>query len=409
MNSHVTKTESGSPEIEPIPDDHESKASYVVGLGASAGGLEALVDFFDAMPADSGMAFVVVQHLSPDYKSLMDELLGRHTTMQIVKVSDGQALGPNRIYLPPPKKNLTLFNGQLLLTSPDRHIALNLPIDFFFRSLAEDQENRAIGVVLSGTGSDGTRGIQAIKKAGGMVMVQDENSAKFDGMPKSAISTGLVDYVVSPRQMPEIILGYANHPLIVRGHKADPNFSIHQTGMTKLVAMLRTQTGVDFSYYKQPTVQRRIERRLGINQVSDLEQYLKFISDHPEEIDALYRDLLIGVTKFFRDKDEFDYLRKQVVPSIFERNQQEKVIRAWVVGCSTGEEAFTLAMLLYDHMKNARQYYEIKVFATDIDKDAITRGSQGVYPDGIAADLDPLFLEKYFGKCPETRLSPKLI
>lgn len=378
-----------------------SQGYYIIGIGASAGGLEALVNFFHNMPSDSGMAFVVVQHLSPDYKSLMDELLARHTNMEIIKITDGMTIMPDRIYLLPPKKNLTIFNRQLLLTTPDPALPFNLPIDFFFRSLAEDQEEKSVGIILSGTGSDGSRGIQAIKKAGGMVMVQDEQSAKFDGMPRSAIGTGLADYVEIPEKMPEIILSFISHPLIAGTSRNIAEFSQDETEMAKLIAMIRTRTGVDFSFYKQATIQRRIERRMGMSQTVNLRGYLKYINEHNEEIDALYRDMLIGVTRFFRDKDEFDYLKKNIIPVLFKNCLKNKIIRAWVAGCSTGEEAFTIAILLYDYMLSLKDHYEIKVFATDIDNDAIIKAGHGIYPEGIAADMDPVFLDKYFDRTAE--------
>ncbi|MEE4355678.1 MAG: chemotaxis protein CheB [Desulfococcaceae bacterium] len=395
--------EAGTPEETKCAEKSEGNipCSFVVGLGASAGGLEALVEFFSHAPPDTGMSFVVVQHLSPDYKSLMDELLARHTEMEIIKVSDGISLQSNRIYLLPPKKNLTIFNRQLLLSDSASHTGLNLPIDFFFRSLAEDQEDRAIGIILSGTGSDGTRGIQAIKKAGGMTLVQDEQSAKFDGMPRSAVATGLVDYIIRPAEMPKAMLAYARHPVISGVEDRSRIFSHYETDLTKLIAMLRSRTKVDFSFYKTATIQRRIERRMGITGTANLGEYLQYTKDYPEEVDALYRDLLIGVTRFYRDKDEFNYLREKIIPVIFENCRKDKMIRAWVVGCSSGEEAFTIAILLYDYMVSQKKYYEIKVFATDIDKDAIIRAGQGIYPDGIAGDLDAVLLEKYFDKISE--------
>ena len=371
---------------------------HIVGVGASAGGLEALIQFFEAMPSDTGMAFVVVQHLSPDHKSLMGELLAKHTRMEILPVTDGMKVRPDCIHLPPPQKNLNLFNGSLLMTPSPAHRGLNLPIDVFFRSLAEDQEENAIGIILSGTGSDGTRGIQAIKKAGGMVMVQDERSAKFDGMPRSAIQTGMVDYVLPPGDMPETLLGFTRHPLIAGKRRESSPIASEETDMTKIVAMLRSRTGVDFTYYKQSTVIRRIERRMGIVGCVALSAYLAYLRENPEEVGALYKDLLIGVTKFYRDRDDFDYLREKVIPKIFENNREEKRIRVWVAGCSTGEEAYTIAILLQDYMDLMGTQYEIKVFATDIDRDAIEKASLGHYSAGIATDLNPRLLDRFFDK-----------
>ncbi len=386
--------------------DEESEAEtenplYIVGLGASAGGLEALVTFFEHMPNDSGMAFVVVQHLSPDHKSLMDELLGRHTRMEVLQVKDGMAVKANRIYLLPPKKNMILFNRKLLLTEPNHRRGLNLPIDIFFRSLAEDREEKAVGIILSGTGSDGTRGIYAVKQAGGMVMVQDDANAKFDGMPKSAIATGLVDFIRTPERMPEVLINYVSHPLITRKKAAGAEFNANDTDLTKIIALLRSRKAVDFTYYKPSTVIRRIQRRIGIAQMENLGSYLIHLQENPDEIDALFKDLLIGVTRFFRDREEFGFLRERVIPELFQNNHDTRKIRIWVAGCSTGEEAFTIAILLQDYMDTNREAYEVKIFATDIDKDSLEKGSMGYYPDGIAADMDPALLERYFTKTGE--------
>lgn len=418
---------------------------HIVGIGASAGGLDALLTFFNHMPKDSGLAFVIIQHLSPDHKSLMGELLAKRTEMEILEVRDGMEAKADHVYLIPPKKNLTVFNRKLLLASLSHHRGLNLPIDVFFRSLAEDQEEKAIGIILSGTGSDGTRGIMAIKKAGGLVIVQDEKSAQFDGMPKSAINTGVVDFVCIPEQMPEIILNYITHPFIGEKRKHYETISTQETDLTKVIALLRSRTSVDFTYYKTSTVVRRIERRMGIVQAATVKEYLDYLVDHPEELDSLYKDLLIGVTRFFRDKEEFEFLKNRIVPGIFENNKKEKTIRVWVVGCASGEEAFTIAILLQNYMdslyeketgqkalieaspedlsqagnlqrenpKNLdanlrkpgeRGYsrkYEVKVFATDIDKNAIEKASLGHYPDGIATDLPDDLLERYFIKTDE--------
>ncbi len=376
----------------------DEKPSHIIGIGASAGGLEALVEFFRNINSETGMAFVVIQHLSPDHKSLMDELLARHTRMEIFQITDGMSLRPDCIYLLPPKKNLAIFNGKLLLSGIDSRRVLNLPIDIFFRSLAEDQEERAIGVILSGTGSDGARGIKAIKQVGGLVIVQDEKSAKFDGMPQSAISTGMVDYIRSPDQMPEVILSYTSHPLISGKNVNYNRLADEETDLTKIIALLRSRTTVDFTYYKPSTVVRRIERRMGIVHAESLNDYLNLLYETPGEIDSLYKDLLIGVTRFFRDGNEFTFLGDQIIPRIFENNDKKREIRIWVVGCSSGEEAYTIAILLQEYMEKIRQQFKVKVFATDIDRQAIERASLGIYPVGIAEDISPGLLEHYFDK-----------
>lgn len=251
--------------------------TYYVGIGASAGGLEALQELFKAMPEDSGMVFVVVQHLSPDYKSLMDELLSRYTKMDIYIATDGMETQPNKVYLIPPKKNLSIFHGRLFLEDQEPNKGLNLPIDIFFRSLAKDNEKNAIGIVLSGTGTDGTLGIKAIKESGGMVMVQTEESAKFDGMPKSSISTGIVDYLLEPSKMPEELLNYIKHPFVSKTSSFEKVMSKNVDTLTKIILMLREFTGIDFSYYKKNTIIRRLERRVSINRFNTLEEYIRFL------------------------------------------------------------------------------------------------------------------------------------
>ncbi|OQX26006.1 MAG: hypothetical protein BWK80_12700 [Desulfobacteraceae bacterium IS3] len=376
------------------------KPSYIVGIGASAGGLEALQTFFNHMPAQNGLGFVVIQHLSPDYKSLMVELLSKHTQMEVLRAEDGMSIRPNCVYLIPPKKNMAVHGGNLYLSDqPERH-GLNLPIDVFLRSLAEDQEDRAIGIILSGTGSDGTRGVRAIKGEGGMVIVQSEETAKFDGMPKSAISTGLADYVLSPDRMPEEILKFINHPCIADKKEPDEVIVKEEDSFSRILNILRKRTAVDFTYYKPATVVRRIERRMGIVQVRSIEDYIVYLHQNSNEINSLFKDLLISVTKFFRDSESYEVLKETVIPSIFENaaKRGSKTIRVWVAGCATGEEAYSLAMLLQDHLYAGRQEFEVKVFATDIDKNAIELAGIGLYPDSIAADMEVKFLSRYFEK-----------
>jgi two-component system CheB/CheR fusion protein len=283
--------------------------SFVVGLGASAGGLEALGSFFDAMPANSGMAFVVIQHLSPAHKSMMAELLARHTRMPVHQAKDGATAKPNHVYLIPPKKRLTIFNGKLLLTEWDSKNGPNLPIDAFLSSLARDRGERAIGIALSGTGSDGTRGIRTIKETGGLVMIQDEHSAKFSGMPHSAIATGLADYILPAGKMPSALLKFIRHPLLAKPSGAQLQPAANT--MQKIEELMRARTGVDFSGYKQSTVMRRLERRIGISQVENTEQYLEYLRQTPQEIGAFYKDVLISVTKFFRDREAFNLFAKK--------------------------------------------------------------------------------------------------
>ncbi len=390
------------PESKETPtDDTEymvDKPTFHVGIGASAGGLEALEQFFSNMPADSGMAFIVIQHLSPDYKSMMVELLSRHTKMQVIRSEDGMQVKANRVYLIPPKQNMTIFHGKLYLTPQDHHRGLNLPIDIFLRSLAIDQEKHAIGVILSGTGSDGTLGIRAIKEVGGMVMVQDNVSAKFDGMPKSAVATALVDYILPPDKMPEELLKYVQHPYINKRESTDDFSMLGTDVLSKILEIIRTRVGVDFTYYKPNTLIRRLERRVSINQINEIENYIVLLSESPQEVKILYKELLIGVTQFFRDSEAYDVIEKKVIPSLLEDRDKKTQIRVWDVGCSTGEEAYSLAIMFREYMDTHNADYDVKIFATDLDKDAIEHAGVGIYPESIASDVNQDRLQQYFTK-----------
>lgn len=367
----------------------------IAGVGASAGGLEALQDFFTAMPAQIPFAFVVIQHLSPDYKSLMDELLARCTNIKIDIASDGMPMEANHIYLIPPGKNISVYHDKLYLDSQNHKKSLNLPIDIFFRSLAKDKGSKAIGIVLSGTGSDGTMGIKAIKEAGGMVMVQEESTARFDGMPRSAIATGLVDFILPPSKMPEALEHFIKHPLMRTS--LEPNILTQNIDeLSKVALILRDHTGVDFSFYKENTFVRRLERRISINRMDSLSDYVVFLNESNKEKDTLYRELLIGVTRFFRDNEAFESLEKNIFPKIDFKHK--KTIRIWSTGCSTGEEVYSLAILIKEYMERYDYNNEIKIFATDIDKFALDQANTGFYTDGVVSDLDPVLLVKYFNK-----------
>ncbi len=372
----------------------EKEPRYYVGIGASAGGLEALDAFFTHMPADSDLAFIVIQHLSPDYKSLMVELLAKRTPMTVRRAEEGMHVLPNTVYLIPPRKQLTIFHGRLILSDMDHSRGINLPIDIFLRSLADDQGDKAVAIILSGTGSDGVRGIRAIKEAGGMIMVQSEESAKFDGMPRAAIATGLADVILPPEEMPARLLSFTNSTFTVPASLPRALLS-DEDGLTRIFALLREQTSVDFTFYKPSTIVRRIERRMTVNQLNDLREYVRMLENRPGEITTLYRELLIGVTSFFRDREVFDELAEKILPG-FLGGLTHREARFWVAGCSTGEEAYSLAILSREGMERIKRPLNIKIFATDIDKDAILYASNGVYPESIAADMPPGFLSKYF-------------
>lgn len=370
-------------------------ANYYVGVGASAGGLEALEDFFRAMPDNTGLVFIVIQHLSPDYKSLMNELLSRYTNMDIYVAEDGMETKINSVYLIPPRKNLTIFHGKLYLEEQKRTNLLNLPIDIFFKSLAKDQEKKAIGVILSGTGSDGTLGIRAIKEAGGMVMVQEEATAKFDGMPRSSIATGLVDYILPPKVMAEELLNYICHPSPLDHLIRNKEVTDEIDELTRIYIILRNYCGIDFSLYKEATIIRRLDRRIKINRINSLSEYIQIITESDREKEILQRELLIGVTAFFRDEEAYKSLKENVLPQI---DYSKKAIRIWSAACSTGEEVYSLAMLFSEFLENAQIDCEIKIFATDVDSRALEIASIGYYPDSLVAEVEPELIAKYFIK-----------
>lgn len=344
------------------------------------------------MPLNTDLAFIVVQHLSPDYKSLMNELLARHTKMPIQVIENGTQTKANHIYLIPPRTNLSMYQGKLYLEEQSNLQKLNLPIDVFFRSLAMDQEKKAIGVVLSGTGSDGAIGVRAIKESGGIILVQDENSAKFDGMPQSAIATGIVDAILPAENMAYFLVDYIAHPFNKKQVKTIPD---ELNSFSKILMILRDSCGVDFSQYKESTIVRRIERRVQINRFSTLEEYVPYLSDSQKEKDILYRELLIGVTGFFRDPEAFERLNEKVLPSL---NYEKGLLRIWSAASSTGEEVYSLAILFKEYLIKNHLNCEVKIFATDIDRIALDVAGKGFYPDGIVADVDPQLLTKYFNK-----------
>ncbi|MFA4985964.1 MAG: chemotaxis protein CheB [Candidatus Brocadiia bacterium] len=375
----------------------------VVGIGASAGGLAAFEAFFAGMPADSdpGMAFVLVQHLAPDHKSILTELVRKYTRMQVFEVEDGMEVKPNCAYIIPPNHDMAFLNGTLQLMEPAAPRGQRLPIDFFFRSLAQDQNEHAICIVLSGTGSDGTQGVRAIKAEGGMVMAQNPDSTEYDGMPRSAIATGLVDYVLPPREMAAQLISYIAHAF---GRPPRPSTAPEtkaENALKKIFVLLRAQTGHDFSLYKPNTVNRRIERRMAVHQIETLEGYIKYLRQTPAEADALFRDMLIGVTSFYRDTEAFQVLEEQAIPKLFSNKLPGAVIRVWSPGCSTGEEAYSIAMLLQERMEALKQSFRLQVFATDIDSQAIATARAGIYPASIAADISPERLVRFFTAEPD--------
>ncbi len=369
----------------------------IVGIGASAGGLEALEQFLSHVPPDSGMAFVIIQHLDPTHKGIMPQLLQRATVMEVYQVKDSMKVLPNHVYVIPPNKDMSVLHGVLYLMAPSAPRGLRLPIDFFFRSLAEDQQDMSIGVILSGMGTDGTAGLRAIKEKAGIAFVQEPASAKFDGMPRSAIDAGLADIIAPAGDLPEKILAYLQHiPAITRPEPVIEEKSL--SSLAKVFVLLREHTGHDFSFYKKSSVYRRIERRMAIHQIDKIATYVRYLRENPGEQDLLFRELLIGVTSFFRDPPAWEYLRETVIPEFIRDNPAGTTFRAWVAGCSTGEEAYSLAIVFreaLDAMKQGRNA-SAQVFATDIDPDAIERARQGFFPPNIASEVSPERLNKFF-------------
>ncbi|MFC1602486.1 chemotaxis protein CheB, partial [Pseudomonadota bacterium] len=361
----------------------------VVGIGASAGGLEAFEKFLKQVPADTGMAFVLVQHLDPAHKSILTDLVKRVTPMQVFEVTNGMKVEPNCAYIIPPNRDMALLHGKLTLIEPAAPRGLRLPIDFFFRALAHDLGEQALCVVLSGTGSDGTLGLKAVKEAGGMVVTQDPKTAKYDGMPRSAIATGLVDYVLPPEEMVAQLQTYTKYAFDKEA-KQVPSPSLKKSNeLNKIYVLLRNQTGHDFSFYKPNTILRRIERRMNLNQISRLGDYVRYLQNNSLEIETLFKELLIGVSNFFRDPQAFEALKEKVIPALFKDKQADEPVRVWVTGCATGEEAYSITMLLREHMQSIGQEYKLQVFATDIDSNAIESARTGIYPNSIAADVPP--------------------
>ena len=373
---------------------------YVVGIGASAGGLDALERFFDHLPPDTGMAFVIVQHLSPDFKSLMDELLGRHTKLPIRLVEDGMPVEANHVYLIPPKKEMIISGGRLLLSEREQKHELALPIDIFFRSLAQDCGSRAVAIVLSGGGSDGSRGIRDVHDAGGLVVVQDVESAQFDGMPKTAQDVGVARWVLAPSEMPSVLLQHMRSHGKGLGNGVSSEI-VEPQGLNAVYRMLQEEYGIDFTHYKPSTVTRRIERRLALARSPNIDEYVRQLKEDREELDVLYRDLLIGVTRFFRDEEAFKLLESQLLPELIARGPRDVPLRIWVAGCATGEEVYSLAILLSDLLPRhgARP---VKLFATDVHRGSLERAGRGIFDEDAVANVSPDRLERYFVRVGKT-------
>jgi chemotaxis methyl-accepting protein methylase/PAS domain-containing protein len=371
----------------------------VVGIGCSAGGLEALEQFLSHVPFESGMAYIIIQHLDPDHEGVLPELLQRVTQMPVSQAQEKMVVRPNSVYIIPPNRDMTLSQGKLHLHKPAAPRGFRLPIDLFFRSLAEEMREQAIGVILSGMGTDGTLGLKAIKEKTGIVYVQDPGSAKFTGMPLSAIDAGLADLTAPAEELPQAILTYSRHAPLIR----NPDTSIttkESSSLEKINVIIRTRTGHNFSHYKNSTLYRRIERRMGLNKIDSIAHYVQFLQENPQEVELLFRELLIGVTNFFRDAEVWDFLKQELLVRL-KKHPNSTPIRAWVPGCSTGEEAYSLAIILHEVLDELIEHFNglvpaIQIYATDLDPVAIEKARVGFFPQNIAVDVSQNRLVRYF-------------
>ena len=382
------------------PKDRKPRAKKsfpIVGIGASAGGLEAIETFFTHVPTSVGMAFVVIQHLSPQHRSILGDILKKDTSMKVVEVQDGMRIVPNCIYLNPPDKEVGIFNGIFQLVEPDKSRKIRLPIDHFFRSLAEEQAEKAICIILSGTGSDGTLGLEAVKGVGGLTMAQAEQQAKYPGMPRSAVDTGMVDLVLPVEKMPGELVNYVKQPYL-EGPETITGEGLRENFLPKILMLIRSTTGHDFSHYKVNTICRRIERRMALHKVARIADYHRYLQENPPEVKALFKDLLIKVTSFFRDPAAFEVLAKKVLPSILESKGRDANVRVWVPGCASGEESISLAIIMVEAMDWLGKHLNLQIFGTDIDADAIERARLGEYPESVVADVSPERLQRFFVK-----------
>lgn len=378
------------------PDD---PSFPVVGIGTSAGGLETLALFLGQLTPDAGMAYVIVQHLDPHHKGMLPELLQRMTAMPVAQVRDRMKVKPNHIYVIPPNKDLSILHGALHLLDREIKLGLQLPIDYFFRSLAADCKENAVGVILSGMGSDGMLGLRAIKECSGLTLVQEPDSAKFKSMPQSAVDAGVADIVAIVEELPERITDYFKNKRHGMPEGAKPvGEAKSQSALEKVVILLRERTGNDFALYKKNTLYRRIERRMALHQIDTMPIYVRYLRENPEEVDLLFNELLIGVTSFFRDSSVWEYLSSTVWPEMLAEHPSGKAFRAWIPACSTGEEAYSLAIIFKEALARCEQpeRYSLQIFATDIDSHAVELARIGHYPDNIAADVSPERLARYF-------------
>ncbi|OIQ98975.1 chemotaxis protein methyltransferase cher2 [mine drainage metagenome] len=379
----------------PVKVKQTDAGFHIVGIGASAGGLEAFEQFFRSIPPDSGMAFVLVSHLDPDHDSMLTEILQRTTTMPVVEARDHVKVERNCVYVLPPNREMAIFHGNLQLSTPEMPRGQRMVIDSFLRSLAEDQGEKAVGIILSGTGTDGTLGLRSIQGAGGITLVQDPGTAKYDGMPVSAIQAGYASYTLPVEKMPEQLL---NNKLKLSITKEATPSPAAENGLSRILMLLRSGTGNDFSLYKKSTIGRRIERRMSQHNIDDMDTYARYLKEHPPEVQSLFKELLINVTSFFRDPEAFVVLKQNILPELLKNKPEHYVFRVWVAGCATGEEAYSIAILLHELMSENQSVFKTQIYSTDLDDDAIAIARAGVYPPNIAQDVTPERLRRFFIK-----------
>jgi two-component system CheB/CheR fusion protein len=374
------------------------KVFPVVGIGASAGGLEALEEFFQNVPKESSMAYVVISHTDPARSSLLPDIIQRKSHIPVVVVADRMAVEPNVVYLPPSNRDLVIEGDLFRLKEQQRGATLRLPIDTFFKSLADAKGEHACCVILSGTGTDGTQGLRVIKEKGGVTVVQSTDTAKYEGMPESAIGTGLADFIIRPSEMPQRLIEFFSTGVAIPKAEEAAEEGDFAATLSKIITTISNRTGHDFSAYKKSTLIRRIQRRMTVTRVVTAQKYLTYLHHNPGEIESLFQDLLIGVTSFFRDPEAFEYLKKQVLPSLIERRPEHESFRVWAAGCATGEEVYSIVILIMECLDEMGLRKDIQVFGTDLDPSSIEKARVGIYPANIAADLTPERLKNFFEK-----------
>jgi two-component system, chemotaxis family, CheB/CheR fusion protein len=378
------------------PRQDKTNSFLVVGVGASAGGLEAFTQLLGALPPKPGMAFILIQHLDPQHHSMLADILSKTSKMPIHEAKDGVDVQPDCIYVIPPNTNMAIRERKLVLTPRTHSQHPHLPVDFFLRSLAEDQKSNTIGVILSGNGSDGVAGLAAIKAEGGVTFAQDEKSAKFSGMPHCAIASGNVDFILPPNQIPDVLLKLVRHPYVTRVGETVQFSSSDNEGLEKVFQILRSLNGLDFSHYKPPTLQRRIHRRMALQRIEKLNEYASFLQEHPDEVEKLYGDLLINVTSFFRDPHAYEALQKQAFPRIVKNRAANTPIRIWSPGTSSGEEAYSLAIVILEYLGQIGMNLPVQIFGTDVSETSLEKARKGIYPESISEDVTPERLLRFF-------------